>query len=462
MKYIGPRDNPATVEEPYPPYVNGDRQSGIKGSIPDGDVFEAIQREIETVIINAGLTPDLNDLTQLWKALLATVQRHGLATAAGTATAIEVTTDPATGSLQGGLISIFSLSNALDLAIATTLDLDGHGTKPLRDLDGEAQGTAPAGRAILVWYNGVHFRVLAGLDGATAPSGPLNPPASYPNKQVFSFTGADQLLDLGALAFTEATPENRFMKFKAWAAAGATWYAVGGAGGFVEGEIRLDGTVIINGQPVNSTTVLALIVGQSGGLKGSPTGGTPATGDRAYGFGGAGAGDGLGSDASVAPGGGGLSGIFVGSAGVVKTSAARALMVAGGGSGMIEVPGNVLLPGISGDEPPSGGEADMQGIDKVPVVNSNDSYNGGGGGYTGGTAANTNTDKARGGESYINPAVLNPVEMNVNGGSTTAPNSGDPDYVAGVGAIPVVSTFAFDGQTHFQPDGNGLIVVEWN
>lgn len=71
MKYIGPRDNPATEGTPYPPYVNGDRQAGIKGSIPDGRVFEHLQREIEYVITQAGLTPDEATLTQLHQAITA-------------------------------------------------------------------------------------------------------------------------------------------------------------------------------------------------------------------------------------------------------------------------------------------------------------------------------------------------------------------------------------------------------
>jgi hypothetical protein len=55
--------------DPDEPYVNGDKVSGRKGSIPPALAFEAPQREIVEVIRQAGLEPDPNDFTQLWQAL---------------------------------------------------------------------------------------------------------------------------------------------------------------------------------------------------------------------------------------------------------------------------------------------------------------------------------------------------------------------------------------------------------
>jgi hypothetical protein len=53
----------------YPRYINGNPVTGTEGSIPPATSFDEDQIEIVTVIQNAGLTPDHNDLTQLWQAI---------------------------------------------------------------------------------------------------------------------------------------------------------------------------------------------------------------------------------------------------------------------------------------------------------------------------------------------------------------------------------------------------------
>jgi hypothetical protein len=57
----------------YPRFLNGNPVTGTEGSIPPATAFDEDQIEIVTVISNAGLTPDHNDLTQLWQAIQALI-----------------------------------------------------------------------------------------------------------------------------------------------------------------------------------------------------------------------------------------------------------------------------------------------------------------------------------------------------------------------------------------------------
>ncbi len=76
MKYQPPFKPGATPAEPGihnddadAPYVNGNAETGVEGSVPPAEGWEHPQREILKVITEAGLTPDHEDLTQLWQAL---------------------------------------------------------------------------------------------------------------------------------------------------------------------------------------------------------------------------------------------------------------------------------------------------------------------------------------------------------------------------------------------------------
>lgn len=76
MKYQPPFDPALTGpidgvhnEDPDAGYANGNPQTGFEGSIPPAEAFEHVQREVMKVITEAGITPDHEDLTQLWQAL---------------------------------------------------------------------------------------------------------------------------------------------------------------------------------------------------------------------------------------------------------------------------------------------------------------------------------------------------------------------------------------------------------
>ena len=69
MRYSQPFGTPTPPLGVYPRYINGNPVTGTEGSIPPATAFDEDQIEIITVIQNVGLTPDHNDLTQLWQAI---------------------------------------------------------------------------------------------------------------------------------------------------------------------------------------------------------------------------------------------------------------------------------------------------------------------------------------------------------------------------------------------------------
>lgn len=66
MKYVQPYGN----VDPNAHWVNGNPATGTPGSIVDATAIEAVEREIVNCIVQAGLTPDAANLTQLWQAIL--------------------------------------------------------------------------------------------------------------------------------------------------------------------------------------------------------------------------------------------------------------------------------------------------------------------------------------------------------------------------------------------------------
>lgn len=69
MKYIAPYD----AVDPNASYSNGNAVAGIPGSIVDARAIEHTQREIVEVITQAGLTPDEENLGQLYAAIAALI-----------------------------------------------------------------------------------------------------------------------------------------------------------------------------------------------------------------------------------------------------------------------------------------------------------------------------------------------------------------------------------------------------
>lgn len=71
MQYIPPMNG--DLSDPDRSYVNADPANGIEGSRPSAQAIEHPIREIVKVIMDAGLEPDGNDLTQLSAAITAMI-----------------------------------------------------------------------------------------------------------------------------------------------------------------------------------------------------------------------------------------------------------------------------------------------------------------------------------------------------------------------------------------------------
>jgi len=272
------------------------------------------------------------------------------------------------------------------------------------------------------------------------------PPTTYPNKQVFSYTGGDQTFTVPATA--------TWIRIKAWGAAGggSNFGPVGGPGGFAQGEFSgLGGST------------LTVVVGM-GGTRLDPT--TPVYG-----------GGGLVTATSPARGaignaGGGLSGVFNGT-----FTAANALLVAGagggaknGGSGTAGGAGGGATGGSLGAAQDGGGGTQSSGgaggtsasvltaatagaalqggVGGSDTTTFTDNGGGGGSGWFGGGGA-AGRGAGGGGSGYVAPTGVNPLNLKSTG--NTAANGTDVDYngTAGNGAGGA-------------PGNPGLVVVEWN
>jgi hypothetical protein len=250
-------------------------------------------------------------------------------------------------------------------------------------------------------------------------------------RQVFTFTGRDQVITVPACATK--------MRTKCWGGGGHSQsYLIthgGGAGGYTEAVI-----------PVTPGETLRVMVGEGGDYV------------KSYGFAGT-------TNHGV---GGGLSGIFrkAGIIGVLPSDANYALIVAGG-SGGADYGGTAQSRGGNGNDPVySGGQNSMQGI--TDTLEGNASYNGGGGGgYRGGgkhyrdsiqgqaaTGSPLGPYGGEGGSGYTIAGATNVVMLATPDGQRTAPNSSDPDYQTGVAV----------GGPGAMVDGNGgygLVVIYW-
>ncbi len=254
-------------------------------------------------------------------------------------------------------------------------------------------------------------------------------------KTIFGYTGADQTFTVPAGVY--------WLQVKAWGAGGGGSrytgiYSTGGAGGYVSGTIS-----------VTPGDILKVVVGRGGRSDG-------ATATTNYGFGGSTTYlPEYGSD------GGGLTGIFTGSATVTDTSQARALMIAGGGGSGERDPYHVSSGGQGGDPTFGGGTTTMRG-GFSPYLGG-----GGGGGYNGGRAGQLRLSSSsyiyqgEGGTNYLSASVAIPVSLSTPDiGSLPypfniitvnyPPNTADSDYVAGIGVGTSIT---------FSKGGDGRVVI---
>jgi|GEM_PF-5588209 len=264
-------------------------------------------------------------------------------------------------------------------------------------------------------------------------------------KTVFTFTGSDQNYNVPAGSST--------LSAKIWGAGGrgdeTSGRGPGGAGGYTEFSIAVSSL---------TSTSLIVTVGE---------GGNSSTGSVTYGNGGAG----LSGGGRNYGAGGGMSAItyttlatpgsltdadLVAIAGGGGTAAAftNAGSQAGPGGGTTGVAGSDSQPTTGGGGTQvaggtsSGGNAGsyLQGGNAVT-----DGGAGGGGYYGGGSGyvSSGNEGLGGGGSGYVPPAATS--STTTAGTNQTPPNTGDADYVAGVGT---------GGNSGGVNGGNGLVVIE--
>lgn len=77
MDYNLPVNTPDGNDNPRLPFWDGNPAAGLKGAIPPGKAIGDPQAEIVNAIEMAGLTPDANDLTQLYQAIAAMIAAAG-------------------------------------------------------------------------------------------------------------------------------------------------------------------------------------------------------------------------------------------------------------------------------------------------------------------------------------------------------------------------------------------------
>lgn len=243
-------------------------------------------------------------------------------------------------------------------------------------------------------------------------------------KQTFGYTGA--------IVAVAVPPLVRWMKFKGWGAGGggtnqgAGYNDYGGAGAYVEGWFD-----------VTPGETLLVVVGE-GGRKGGP---------RTFGGGGK-----AGIVGALNASGGGLTGVF---RGVVDLAHAIAIAAGGGGAannineawsageGGDIVGGDALnngypLYGRGGTQTEGGYGGNpgtvLQGGDGAASTGGG---GGGGGKYGGGGGGGGASEAAGGGGSSHRGGLTNGLTM-ASANHYSAPNSSDPDYVAGIAAGALV------------------------
>ena len=273
--------------------------------------------------------------------------------------------------------------------------------------------------------------------------------------QVLNFTGSDQVVTAPAGAVG--------MRVLAWGAAGGghvgffTQLAEGGAGGFTEAVFNVTG-----GEQ------FTVVVGEGG-----DTASTNSPDPDTYGWG----------QGGLHDQGGGLSGIFSGTAVVTAADQARALAIAGGGGSVDHIGGSAWASGTNGNHQTDSGGVVGSFLGSAEPTAPNGAIgftpenwsSSGGGGYEGGGRSNyafgrlnpgnqggTGSDHAaQGGSGFVSgSAVFGSIEYtDLIAASATndnaPPRQSDPNYVAGIGVPPD------GGQTASFAGGNGLVVIEW-
>lgn len=189
MEYVPPING--NLVDPNRPYINANPGVSQQGSIPPAEAIEHPMREILQVITGAGITPDGDDLTQLYDAIQILIAGGGvtdLVTGTTANTLYDYTMAHSIVSLGSAYTKLFIINfNVANPSGGTaTLNINSIGAKEIKDLQGNTltQNRLPAGPRLMV-YDGTAFRAFglanpiihvrdekaAGTNGGTFTSG---------------------------------------------------------------------------------------------------------------------------------------------------------------------------------------------------------------------------------------------------------------------------------------------------
>lgn len=197
MKYQPPFVKPSNPD-PNAPFVNGDPEAGIKGSIIPAQAIEYTQREIVNTIQKGGyvpadpvapVTPADPNFFQLTQGVRRALYAWGIDT--GSANSLSVALDPPlTAYAQSLEIRVLV---AHDNSAACTIRVNGLSTQQIIKKDGStlmAGDLRQGGIAVLV-HDGANFQLVSGAAGSTTITGGW-------------FNGADYFVDTGTVDATTA------------------------------------------------------------------------------------------------------------------------------------------------------------------------------------------------------------------------------------------------------------------
>jgi len=163
MKYWGPLNSPGGING-NDGYVNGNPSIGVQGSIPSFHGFEQTLRELQTLVIDAGYTPDgtVNGV-QVAQSVQSGKVVYGLDN--GTADAMSSTLNPNPGLYMTGLTVRILKTSSTNLTTTPTLALNGMGAQYIRRRNGlpVAKGDLVPNGLYEFCYDGSQFRCMAFL-----------------------------------------------------------------------------------------------------------------------------------------------------------------------------------------------------------------------------------------------------------------------------------------------------------
>jgi hypothetical protein len=167
MKY----EQPYGVADPNAPYVNGNPQIGLQGSIPPAASIEYPQREIVHMIEKSNLVPTDTDLYQLTESVRS--QFVNFANDIGTQDQLFVRLDPPLLAYTPGLV--LRVRVAVTNSGSSTIDA-GVGPVLIKRSTGLpcSQGDLPAGGVVSMVYDGTAFQIInsAGYGGGVSGGPP--------------------------------------------------------------------------------------------------------------------------------------------------------------------------------------------------------------------------------------------------------------------------------------------------